>query len=401
MSDRMQILVRKGEGQTETAMLLGGSLWEFHRCEDSGTSLAGTLLLGRVERVLPDVKAAFVNIGRKLNGFLPIRESDSFHIQNGKAPLITGNDVIVQVKKDEKGGKGAFLTRDVALPGQYVLLMPMSRFVGVSKRIEDPSDHAAAKALGKSIADGRFGIIVRHAALFARREDVACEAEELFLRWQEAVLHVEAVKAPAVLMQEQPFEQILARDYGTRYEIHLTRSQQTGSGPQAEQPDGTAMCTPTEMEALWQGSRVQQQLKDALARRVSLPGGASLIIDEREALHTIDVNSGGNVSAPDGMTLALKQNLDAIPEIARQIRLRNLSGIILIDFIDMGSSQERAAAAAALEEALSGDRTKTVLHGFTSLGLMELTRKRTGPSLREMLTVPCSHCGGSGTLNLP
>lgn len=399
MPDRMQILVRKADGRTETALLQNGSLWAYDRREEETSGLVGALLLGRVERVLPDVKAAFVDIGRKLNGFLPIRESDSFHAQNGKAPLITGNDVIVQVKKEEKGGKGAFLTRDVALPGQYVLLMPMSRFVGVSKRIADPAEHAAAKALGKAVADGRFGVIVRHAALFARREDVFKEAEELFLRWQEATAHVASVKAPAVLLQERPFHCILARDYAARYavELHLCKEELSG-GP----VDGTAthLHTALELDALWQGSRVQQQLKEALSRKVPLPGGASLIIDEREALHTIDVNSGGNVSAPEGVSLALYQNLQAIPEIARQIRLRNLSGILLIDFIDMDDPAEQAQVAQALEEAFSGDRIKTVLHGFTSLGLMELTRKRTGATLREMLAQPCSHCGGTGSTNL-
>lgn len=382
MPDGMQILVRQKGQQTETALLLNGHLLEYDLRDDDRQSLVGTLMLGRVERVLPDIKAAFVNIGRSLNGFLPIRESDSFHALNGKAPLITDHEVIVQVKKDEKGGKGAFLTRDIALPGQYVLVMPMSRFVGVSKRIEDPQEHAAAKQLGKAIAGDRFGVIVRHAALSARKEAVLQEAEELFQRWQEATAHVAQVKAPAILMQESPFHERLARDYGARYEVSTILEEDTN---------------PEAMDALWRGARIPQQLQEALARKVILPGGASLVIDEREALHTIDVNSGGNVTS-EGTSLALSQNLAAVPEIARQIRLRNLSGIILVDFIDMDTTDEQAQVAAALEEALSSDRTKVVLHGFTSLGLMELTRKRTGPSLREMLTKPCKHCGGAGCL---
>ncbi len=381
MPDRMQILVRTAGEYTETALLLGDHLWEYDRRPAAQGSLVGSLILGRVERVLPDIKAAFVNIGRSLNGFLPIRESDSFHTLNGKAPLITGSDVIVQVRKDEKGGKGAFLTRDITLPGQYILLMPMSRFVGVSKRIEDPQEHAAAKQLGRQIAADRFGVIVRHAALFARREDVQKEAEELYNQWIAVTSHTDAVKAPAVLYEERPYHEMLARDYSARYVVT------------AETDDGLNQI---ESEALWQGRRIHQQLREALARKVMLSGGASLVIDEREALHTIDVNSGGNVVAGEGESLALTQNLAAIPEIARQIRLRNLSGIILIDFIDMDNSSQREQVAAALGEALSSDRIKTVLHGFTSLGLMELTRKRTGQTLREMLTVPCSRCAGSG-----
>lgn len=384
MPDGMQILVRHHGAQTETALLLNGRLLEYDLRDEDRQSLVGTLMLGRVERVLPDIKAAFVNIGRSLNGFLPIRESDSFHALNGKAPLITDHEVIVQVKKDEKGGKGAFLTRDVALPGQYVLLMPMSRFVGVSKRIEDPQEHAAAKLLGKTIAGDRFGVIVRHAALTARKDAVRQEAEELYRRWQEAIAHVAQVKAPAVLMQEIPFHERLARDYGARYEVITASDEETN---------------PETMEALWQGARIPKQLKEALSRKVFLPGGASLVIDEREALHTIDVNSGGNVNTSEGKSLALSQNLAAVPEIARQIRLRNLSGIILVDFIDMDTADEQAMVANALEEALSSDRTKVVLHGFTSLGLMELTRKRTAPSLREMLTEPCKHCAGTGCIH--
>lgn len=385
MPDGMQILVREAGERTETALMTGGKLLEYDLRDAKQQSLVGTLFLGRVERVLPDIKAAFVNIGRSLNGFLPIRESDSFHALNGKAPLVTDHEIIVQVKKDEKGGKGAFLTRDITLPGQYLLLMPMSRFVGVSKRIEDPAQHAAAKALGKQIAADRFGVIVRHAALTARKEAVLQEAEELFQLWQDTTAYVQHTKAPAVLMEDVPYHQILARDYSARYEVSVLTGQQT---------------TPDNLDALWQGSRIPQQLKEALMRNVVLPGGASLVIDEREALHTIDVNSGGNVTAHEGQTLALTQNLAAIPEIARQIRLRNLSGIVLIDFIDMDTADEHQQVAKALAEALGNDRIKTVLHGFTSLGLMELTRKRTGPSLREMLTQPCKHCGGTGYLNV-
>ena len=205
LPDGMQILVRQNGTQTETALLSDGLLWEYDLRDDTRQSLVGTLMLGRVERVLPDIRAAFVNIGRTLNGFLPIRESDSFHALNGKVRLVTDHEVIVQVKKDEKGGKGAFLTRDTALPGLYLLLMPLSRFVGVSKRIEDPQEHAAAKELGRQIAADRFGIIVRHAALFARRDAVAQEAEELYGQWIAATAHANAIKAPSVLMEESPY----------------------------------------------------------------------------------------------------------------------------------------------------------------------------------------------------
>lgn len=392
MADQAQILVRESQGKRETALLKDGKLWEYECIGQEEGSLVGTVFLGKVERVLPDIKAAFVNIGRSLNGFLPLRESDSYHACNGKAPLITDNDVIVQVKKDEKGGKGAYLTRDITLVGQYQLLLPMSRFVGVSKRIEDPHDREAAKELGHCITKDRFGIIVRQAALSARFTDVLVETNELYLRFMMAIQYASTTKAPAVLMQDEPLFVRLYRDYCARYAMQLYLPLRL----KAETDIAATACTELEMDAQWAGNHIDRQIREALGRKVMLSGGASLVIDEREALHTIDVNSGGNVQADDGKSLALAQNLAAIPEIARQIRLRNLSGILLIDFIDMDTTAEREQVAAALETALVDDRTKTVLHGFTSLGLMELTRKRTGQTLREMLTTPCKHCGATG-----
>ena len=160
MSEAYTLLEHESGGVRQTALLSENRLLEYTQEEAAGESLVGTLFLGRVERVLPQIKAAFVKLGLAQNGFLPIREQESFHQANGPAPLLTGQDVLVQVKKDPKGEKGAFLTRDVILPGQYVLLMPMNHHVGVSKRIEGEEDHARARMLGKKLSGGRIGVIV-------------------------------------------------------------------------------------------------------------------------------------------------------------------------------------------------------------------------------------------------
>jgi ribonuclease G len=154
------------------------------------------------------------------------------------------------------------------------------------------------------------------------------------------------------------------------------------------------------MDLLWRQNKVEHQLKQALCRKVELKDGGNLMIDQREALHTIDVNSASNVEAPEGMSLPLYQNFSAVSEIARQIRLRNLSGIVLVDFIDMDTQAERQAVLAAMEEAVRDDRVKTVIHGFTHLGILEMTRKRTSDTLLEMMSAPCKHCGGSGHIPL-
>lgn len=357
------------------ALLEEKHLLEYYQENAEEASVVGSVMLGRVERVLPDVKAAFVKIGLKLNGFLPLKEAESYHKTCGNPSLMSGQDILVQVKKAPKGGKGAFLTRDIAFPGQYVLLMPKNRFVGLSKRIECAEDRQRARRLGEKIAGDRFGVIVRHAALFASEQEVAEEAETLWQRWQDISQKSSCIKAPALMYSEPEMADVILRDYSARHEISCEKGDEA-----------------------WQHARVDAQLSEALGRRIELSDGGSLIIDEREALQTIDVNSGRLVKSQDGMSLALMENLSAVDEIARQIRLRNLSGIILIDFIDMDTEAERQQVLEKLSQAVADDRVKNVIHGFTRLGILEMTRKRTGDSLRDLLTEPCGACRESGRI---
>lgn len=372
-----QLLVDQQEERIRTALIKDRELVEYYEENRLCGSMVGSILLGRVERVLPDIKAAFVKIGQPLNGFLPLKEAQSYHQTCGDTSLMTGQDILVQVKKDPKGGKGAFLTRDISLPGQYILLMPCNRFIGLSKRIEDTDDRQRAQKLGEKIADGRFGIIVRHAALFASESEVLEETEELWQLWLSVSQKAPFVKPPAVLYSEPEISEILQRDYGARHSIELIREKSA-------------------VISAWNACRVDRQVREALERRVQLEDGGSLVIDEREALQTIDVNSGSHVKTAGDVSLALEENLRAVPEIARQIRLRRLSGIILVDFIDMDSEKERDLVLEAMQQAVADDRVKTVIHGFTRLGLLEMTRKRTADSLREAMTVPCAACRESG-----
>ena len=394
MGRPLRLLFQGSPESTRIALLDETRLLEFYQEDTGAQSLVGSVFLGRVERVLPDVKAAFVKLGLRQNGFLPLREAESYHRTSGSASLMTGQDVLVQVKKDPRGEKGAFLTRDIGLPGQYVLLMPKNRFVGLSRRVTGEEDRARAQALGRRIADGRFGLIVRHAALFAPVAEAQAEAEALWQEWCEIEQHAQYVKAPALLHQEPSMISVLLRDYAARHPIEVLSRLEPPETP----PQGVTWRTLTavEMEAAWSAARVEKQVDEALCRRVPLPGGGSLIIDEREALTTIDVNSGSAVTAAGGEDLAMEENLRAAAEAARQIRLRNLSGILLIDFIDMQSDADRARVLAAMEQAASDDRVKTVIHGFTSLGLLEMTRKRTRDTLSDTLTQPCDACHGTG-----
>ena len=397
--DTMRLIVRSQGDTAHIAVMIGERLTEYYVEQQSAESLVGAIFLGRVERVLPGVSAAFVKLGLPSNGFLPLRESPAFHKRQGDKPLMTGQELLVQVKKDEKGDKGAFLTRDITLVGQYAILLPLSGFVGVSKRVTDADDRAAALALGKRLSGGRFGLIVRHAALFATEAAITEELDALDKRWQAIAQAATCRLAPSLMERDSGMLATLLRDYAARYQCEVNADVQRPNDVPTEA--AWNRLTPIELDALWQGKHIDAEVSSALGRRVPLAGGASLVIDEREALQTIDLNSGGNVTPTGEYALPLEQNLAAVPEIARQLRLRNLSGIILVDFIDMKTDEERAQVLEAMAQSVRDDRVKTVVHGFTDLGLMELTRKRTRESLSGALTQPCPHCGETGRVRVP
>jgi len=426
--DEMKVLVRKSGETRQIAALYQGRLVEYLEDEGDKRSMVGAVVQGLVERVLPSVGAAFVKIGQPLNGFLPLKEMESFVCSGSGKPLVTGQEVLVQVKKDAKGEKGAFLTRDIALPGVFAVWMPLNRHVGVSGRVTDAVERERLLELGRELANGEAGVIMRHAALAARREEVGDEVEALKMLWVEVLQNARYARPPAVLYREVSELGALLRDHAGRYQITVhavpeecaqegfiplitqavpeeckqEKSLQEGYIREVPGPVNPshfiALFPQTEIEltALWQGAHIPGQLQGALNRRVSLASGGTLVIDEREALTTIDVNTAKFVGNSDGKGIALEQNLAACEEIARQIRLRNLGGILLIDFMDMRTDEERTQVREALEQHLRRDRVKTVIHGFTSLGLLEMTRKRTRESLSGVLTGPCPHCGETG-----
>ena len=395
MLSEMSVMVFSKAGKRKIAVLLSGQLVEYMEETADATSWVGRILLGTVQQVLPQLGAAFVKIGQRLNGFLPVKEQDSFNEINQGQGLKTGQDVLVQVKKDSVNEKGAFLTRDIALPGQYAVMMPNNRHIGVSGRVQEEADREAMIELGMALTKGSCGIIGRHAALFARQKAIEDEWEELQETWKGILQKAEYAKAPSVLYKEATALQAACRDFQGRYTLTVTTNEAFPEEWRVEAKTNWQQATNVEMEALWAGASVDRQVEEALGRYVFLKNGGSLVIDEREALTTIDVNTGRLVQA-EGQSIAVAQNLAACAEIARQIRLRNLGGMILIDFVDMHNDEEREAVMAALSEELAKDRTKTVMHGFTRLGLLEMSRKRMRESLSQALTSPCSHCLQTG-----
>lgn len=395
MAETIRILVKADEKRRHIALLDENRLAEYYVETETEGSLVNAVVQGRVERVVPGMNAAFVQIGQALNGFLPLGEMESFEQTAQAKPLAAGAEITVQVKKDAKDEKGAYLTRDISLPGQYLLYMPLNRHVGVSKRVTDEGQHAFLASLGRELSGGAFGLVMRASALAARREALEAELAELKAKWEALAAKATYAKAPAVLYREPTALAGLVRDYGTRYSLSITCNDAVNRMPA---PPGGLLweqLNDLELDAQWAAARIEAQLAEALGRRVPLKNGGSLVVDEREALTTIDVNTASYLGEGDGET-AFRMNLAVCDDIARQIRLRNVSGIILIDFIDMKTDLERAQVSERLADELSRERVKTVLHGFTSLGLLEMTRKRTGPSLREQLKTPCEKCQGTG-----
>ncbi len=396
MRSPMRVLVREQGGRRQIAAVAEGRLWEYVEETDGASSLVGAVYLGQVERVLPPVGAAFVKIGQPLNGFLPLAEMDSFQKSGQNQALVTGGEALVQVKKDPKDDKGAFLTRDIALAGLFCIYMPLNRHVGVSGRVTEEQDRERALALGKAVCQGEEGIIVRHAALWARPQEVAEEYDALRALWQGMQERAKHLKPPCILYKEPSALTALLRDHAARYDVTVFAEKPEVQAEIPAENIAFALQNQVELEALFQGAGVERQLREALGRRVSLEGGGTLVVDEREALTTIDVNSAKFVGASGMKSIALAQNLAACQEIARQIRLRNLGGIVLIDFIDMQTDAEREQVQETLAECLKSDRVKTAIHGFTSLGLLETTRKRTRESLSRLLTEPCPACRETG-----
>ena len=310
----------------------------------------GDILLGKIERMMPGLECAFVDIGRKRSAFLPMREkSRTFALPD----LRSGMKAAVQIRKEETGEKGAFLTRDLAIAGKYLLLMPMNRYLGVSSRVLDESKRDMLREIGKEISEDRFGLVMRSASLDTPKQVLERAAADLLDQWNGILGKLEKAHAPGTVLYHQDTVKQMISDYETRGINGISEAE----------------ALPPDME---------RQLRAAEERTVRIDNGGNIVIDCCEAMTVIDVNTGSCVADKACGNLFLETNLCACEKIVSQIRLRNLSGIILIDFIDMEKDEDRQKVAGKLQELLQNDRRKTVLHGWTSLGIMEMTRKRTG-----------------------
>lgn len=375
----------------EIAVVEDGRLVEYLR--EDAQSDAETICLGRVERIVPGMRAAFVDIGQEKRGFLPLDERS---LTFRSAPLQSGDRVLTQIRKEAQGVKGAFLTRDVTFAGETVILMPLNRYVGVSSRIEDEADRRRLTALGQVIGGGAFGLVMRSAALDASEADIRAEVDVLWTRWESVRRAAPTAHAPSVLLTPRTLLDSVLDDYAPRGIDRIVTEDDA-------LPARLAGRFPTAVEETGLMARHgwTRQRDKALERTVWLDCGGTLVFDACEALTVIDVNTAKFTGKRVPEETILRTNLEACDEIARQARLRNLGGVLIIDMIDMASEADRERVLAALREAFARDRVKTVIHGLTSLGLIEMTRKRTRRPLREEWAAVCPRCGGGGIVRLP
>lgn len=407
--DRM-MLVRSKDDKIQLAVLEDKVLVEHYVAKSQDGSLIGNVYLGKVQNVLPSMEAAFVDIGRGRNAVLYSGEvnwdADGLEGQPRKIELAlkSGDTVLVQVTKDSVGQKGARLTSQVSLPGRYVVYVPNGNMNGISRKLPE-SERVRLKKILKEILPEEASVIVRTAAEGATEEQLALDVQRLKAQWESIQKKLKKATPPVLLHSEPDLLVKIVRDvFNEDFQKMII------SGADANQtireylesvaPDLLERVETYEgKEDIFDRYRVGEQIAKALDRKVYLPSGGSLVIDRTEAMTVVDVNTGKFVGSGGNLEETVtKNNLEAAEEIVRQMRLRDIGGIIVIDFIDMVLESNRDLVSRRLIECLSRDRTKHQVAEVTSLGLVQMTRKKLGVGLLESFSEPCEVCAGRGVV---
>ncbi|WP_352400287.1 Rne/Rng family ribonuclease [Anaerotignum sp.] len=391
------------EGITRVALVDDGRLVELYYETKRDESLVGNVYVGRVENVIPNLQACFVEIGSEKKGYLYYgnRRAVSDQGKNSARPK-TGDTFVVQVEKDATGTKGAVLTQSISFPGKFLVLVKEDGEIGISRKITDGQERQRIRQVLKGILPQGYGAVVRTNGEGKTEEDYAKEIRML-LDKAEVIDKGQFRKAPSLLLQQSlPVEKAVRDFYSEAVEEFVMNNEEvymkllaTGDFNGEHQP---TLVLYQEKLPIFEEYFVESQSQKALDEKVWLKSGGFLIIEETEACVVIDVNSGKGAGRGDLEKAILKTNLEAAEEVAKQLRLRNLSGIVIIDFIDMAREENRNAVTKALEKAVEKDRIKTVVVGMTELGLMQVTRKKTRPSLSKQMTTKCRQCEGTGRM---
>jgi ribonuclease G len=410
-----EILVNITPQETRVAVLGAGQVQELLVERTASRGLVGNIYMGRVARVLPGMQSAFVEIGLERAAFLHVADIWQQRRANGEPGkpeagkpiekiLAEGQPVLAQVLKDPIGTKGARLSTQLSIAGRLLVYLPQDPHIGISQRIEDEAGRAALREKLRELipAEEKGGFILRTLAESASDEELRADIEYLRSLWRDLSERSLVAQPPKLVYQDLSLAQRVLRDMAT----DGTSVVRVDSRENHQKLDAFAQAYMPRLRGklehytgerpLFDVYNVEQEIEKALSRRVDLKSGGTLVIDQTEAMTTIDVNTGGFVGQRNFDDTVFKTNLEAAQAIARQLRLRNLGGIIVVDFIDMESGQHRAAVLEEFRRALARDRTRMTVSGFTALGLVEMTRKRTRESLAHVLCEPCAACAGRG-----
>jgi ribonuclease G len=410
---KRELLVSVGVGEKRVAVLEDERVAEVYLERPESRSIAGNIYLGTVDNVLPGMEAAFVEIGLEKNGFLYVDEivlpelEGRRHGRKIQDLIKRGQSVLVQVVKDPMKTKGARLTTEISLPGRFIVYVPSGEGLGVSRRLDD-DERNRLRSILKDIAPKEGQVIIRTAAEGASAEDIARDLDFLQRLWKAIKKQADSVQAPALVYQEAELPLRVIRDLFTEdFERALVDDERThkrivGYLKKTSPHMAERVSRYRQKEPLFDAFGVENELRSTLSRRVDLPSGGYLIFDYAEAFTVIDVNTGrfvGSRSKSSATTLEdtiTKNNIEAVNEVVRQLRLRDIGGIIVIDFIDMANPKNRATVEEALRRELERDRTKTYVVEISPLGLVEMTRQNVTEGPREVLTKKCPTCGGDG-----
>ncbi|MGN0858916.1 MAG: ribonuclease G, partial [Stenotrophomonas sp.] len=417
-----EILINVTPRETRVAVIENGMLQELHIERGWCRGVVGNIYKGRVQRVMPGMQAAFVEVGLERAAFLHANDvvrpvpADSSEaaadvvVSPAGASIVEllrdGQDVVVQVVKDPIGSKGARLTTQISIPSRYMVLLPQSRVVGVSARIEDEGERARLKQLVTELSaqHGGHGYIVRTNAEGQPAEAIAEDMAYLSRVWNVVARRGREADPRTTIYEDLSLPQRAIRDL-IRRDVERVKVDSAETFEQLQAFVAKYMPPLAEKLELYTGDRpifdmfgVEDEIGRALDKQVPLKSGGYLVIDQTEAMTTIDVNTGSFVGQRNLEETVFRTNLEAAQAVARQLRLRNLGGIIIIDFIDMLDPEHRRQVLRTLEKALTRDHAKTTVYDFSPLGLVEMTRKRTVESLERQLSEPCPECSGRGSI---
>ena len=407
-SVKRSMVVRERPGRTQIAVLEDDVLVEHYVAQKSQTSMVGNVYMGKVQNVLPSMEAAFVDIGKGRNAVLYAGEVnwDAVGLEGQprriELALKSGDPVLVQVTKDPIGHKGARLTSQISLPGRYVVFVTGGTMTGISRKLPD-TERARLKKIMRQIIPEDAGVIVRTASEGASEEELTRDVERLRAQWDKIQKAQKSKSAPASLSQEPDIAIKVVRDV---FNEDFTSLIVEGDKVYDDVHSYVSEVAPDLLERVtkhvgekdvFAKHRIDEQLLKAMDRKVYLPSGGSLVIDRTEAMTVVDVNTGKFTGSGGSLEETVtKNNIESAEEIVRQLRLRDIGGIIVIDFIDMVLESNRDLVLRRLVECLGRDRTKHQVAEVTSLGLVQMTRKRVGQGLVETFSTTCEHCHGRG-----